>query len=814
MSDFTGLAEAAASGGQAEALSALRLHPREYPRDDETAGFLANDRGVPLLADVPAFATLWPYARLIVEIAWGADLEGDPTAWQWSDVSADVLTDGMGLAGIVIGPFGKPDGAVRAPSARLSMTLKNLHSDYTRTGQSKNWPNVHPGTPIRVSINLTGVPVDTMTYYWGEITDLIPGWDKTGGRPIVTVRAAGALLRIEQGTDLTTSALTRGLVTQGFTSPPFNSPPILYFPMEEPDGSDGFAEYFDRAPFYLVNNLGGSVDFGADNAAPGSLPLPRWNHPVAFYSFAGAFTPPSPQAWRFEFMLRFPQQPTGDCIIMEMRSSGGTVDVYRLIYTQSTGEVSLIGLDATYSDVLLDGGFAIDLDGSSYFVTVQFIQIGTHVEYKWSFEIVDAANSTAGTVSVQSFTGSPFTLGRFQAYVFISEPETDGITLGQIAVYTGVDARTDDGVSYAFFSGFDSLYATGVFGESAPGRMERLCLEQGIPLELIGVSGELGFFDNWTPMGPQTVDTVINLLRETEAADLGRLGDGRGQGIFFRTRRHHYNQTPALTFDISAGDVSGTLQPIDNTEQVGNKATASRKFGSPATYERTDGELGTDRIGPHNAQLPNSTINVTREDILRFTLEYVVGVQTLEGYRYRGVAIDLRRRPALAADVLALMPGDRMQISGAGIGGYVDQLPAEDLDLIAEGWTVQLSRFNWVVDIDTSRAAAYTVAVIEGTGGDASPPWRLDSASAVFATDVTPIDTSWSVGTPGGELLSTDAGDFPVDLDCEGEQVTATACSGASSPQTLTVTRSVNGVVRAHGPGARVRLWNPPGLAP
>ena len=43
--------------------------------------------------------------------------------------------------------------------------------------------------------------------------------------------------------------------------------------------------------------------------------------------------------------------------------------------------------------------------------------------------------------------------------------------------------------------------------------------------------------------------------------------------------------------------------------------------------------------------------------------------------------------------------------------------------------------------------------------------------------------------------------------------MTVTDITGTSSPQTFTVTRSVNGVVKAQASGADVRLWFPPILA-
>lgn len=58
-------------------------------------------------------------------------------------------------------------------------------------------------------------------------------------------------------------------------------------------------------------------------------------------------------------------------------------------------------------------------------------------------------------------------------------------------------------------------------------------------------------------------------------------------------------------------------------------------------------------------------------------------------------------------------------------------------------------------------------------------------------------------------LWTTDAAEFPLDIGVGGERITVTAITGATSPQTFTVTRSVNGVVKAHSAGTDVRLWTP-----
>jgi hypothetical protein len=58
-------------------------------------------------------------------------------------------------------------------------------------------------------------------------------------------------------------------------------------------------------------------------------------------------------------------------------------------------------------------------------------------------------------------------------------------------------------------------------------------------------------------------------------------------------------------------------------------------------------------------------------------------------------------------------------------------------------------------------------------------------------------------------LWTTNAADFPFDINVAGERMTVTNISGSSSPQTFTITRSVNGVAKAQTAGTDVRLFFP-----
>jgi hypothetical protein len=87
------------------------------------------------------------------------------------------------------------------------------------------------------------------------------------------------------------------------------------------------------------------------------------------------------------------------------------------------------------------------------------------------------------------------------------------------------------------------------------------------------------------------------------------------------------------------------------------------------------------------------------------------------------------------------------------------------------------------------------------------------SGDVVYVTALTAWAGAVSVDVTG-PLITTASGDFPVDVDLDGERVTVTACSGSSSPQALTVARGTGGIAVAHAAGAPLALWTPPVLSP
>lgn len=86
---------------------------------------------------------------------------------------------------------------------------------------------------------------------------------------------------------------------------------------------------------------------------------------------------------------------------------------------------------------------------------------------------------------------------------------------------------------------------------------------------------------------------------------------------------------------------------------------------------------------------------------------------------------------------------------------------------------------------------------------------RADTDGSQLDDGITDSATTFDVAVTDGPLWTTDSGEFPFDVMVGGEVMTVTAVSGASSPQTFTVTRAVNGITKSHSTGTDVRLAQP-----
>ena len=174
-----------------------------------------------------------------------------------------------------------------------------------------------------------------------------------------------------------------------------------------------------------------------------------------------------------------------------------------------------------------------------------------------------------------------------------------------------------------------------------------------------------------------------------------------------------------------------------------------------------------------------------------------VALGTVDEARWPSIGADLVDSPFLGdadltRDILGIGIGDRITVTNLPAW-----LPPDDVDQIVIGWTETITPYHHEIVWTCLPASPYRVLVWDNE-------FRWDSDATTLAADVTSSATSFTVTIDDGGLWDDGDGTFGVAVG--GEVMTVTAVSGSSSPQTFTVTRSVNGVVKSHTSGDQVRL--------
>lgn len=770
-------------------------NPRLWPRPacryaSGVVGFGANVPGVAFLQDIPAFAAAYPNAKLYVGMAFGAVLSADPTTWSFTDVSADVLqAEGRK---VTISPMGLSDLATRTQPAACGFTLDNRSGAYSQGPQSSNYPNIKIDIPVIVTVNLTGIPNDAVTRFYGYAWAMTPSWDTTGNYAVVEVQAAGDMRRLDAGSVPLKSPVERAIGSAAGTAPAY------HWRLDDAASATQLGSALPGGPALLLSGsprLASVSEFDGDsaNAFPDFVSASAYQGSAS----AGGLTLTG-TGWTLELWFRAEKTSVADAqaVFASWYTDGGTYGaVDWLLYCarigSSEGVVLVVDHSSTSATSLSYSGSTVSMmDGNWHHVRVTAQQNSGSVSIAFyvdgtlrDSDPLNAVHPTVGNVKSLTLGNPGATIAALYAL-----SNTASLAVAHVALFASSTA-TDH---YAA--------GTGYTGELTTTRFARLCAEERIPYQVTGTTV--------TTMGPQTVDTVLNLLRQVADAEVGLLGDGLGPGVYLVTLAARYNQSVALTLDVAQHEPSAPLRPVGDDQGVFNRYTVERTGGSSGTYELTSGPLGTTAIGTRPGT-PGGPLNVASDSVLPLIAGLFVAIGTVVGYRYPVVPFDLRRIPARAPAWLAVLPTNRLQVTN--VTGWAVQHPPETVDVHMLGWSESLGRFYWDVVANCVPAQPYSVGALDST-------LRLDGSGITVSVDAAAADTSFTVATAAGYALPTTTATFPTDFpfDVElstGERVTVTAIVGASSPQTFTVTRAVNGIARPAPAGTTVKLWRPPGLA-
>jgi hypothetical protein len=709
---------------------------------------------------LPALLALWPNACIITEVAFGANLAADPTTWTWTDVTSSVMYDGD--AGITISPMGYSDETHGgAQPAGCSLKLLNPSGDFTPyRPQSIYWPSVVQNTPLRVRINLTGLSVDTKILFQGYVNGWVPSWDDSASLATVAVSASGVTRRLGLRKTPTASPMDRTISAAS---------PVAWWPLEDGTAATTFSSGLVSGTPATVS---GQIQFGAVTTLPGAAAEAQMTGTsYAYFPVSGTFS----NNWQVDFYHFLTAFPAAETTIMRVYTSGSSIVRWDFNFEPAGYEVFGYNSSGTvvYDSLLITGGLL------NQWANRRIMCQASGPDINIRFDEFSLDGHSGGFIQDPVSGVAP---GNVIAVEIPTSTTLAQMVYSQLAVYN----------NFNFTATHDSGW--GYFGENAVTRLQRLAGEASVPLTVSGTSP--------TSMGSQSYGKRLDVLRECETADGGALLDGFGPGLLYVTRGQRYNQTAAITLDASANppQLAPPFQPKDDDQGRVNLYKATRLNGGSATYEQTTGPLGTDTIGVFEG---SGTFNVSADTQLPDRASWYASLGSYPGFRYPTLTLYPGVIASVAAGVIAMLPGAR--VDATNITSRATQAAPGDVHLIAEGWSHQISPVQWVMTLNCSLYDPWAAGVLDTAG-------YLDCGGSTTNTTLTTTATALQVLIT--DLCAWTHADGDYDIVVNGERMTVTAVGSVSGTipsrtQTLTVTRSVNGVVKSHVVGEPVNVAVP-----
>lgn len=738
-----------------------------------------------------------PEPKIAVAVAFGGDLtDPDGSAWVFTEITTDVRVEqGIHLR------HGAADEASATQPAQLVVTLTNTHGRYSLGGLSPHWPNVRQGTPVQLSVDLGAGFVAAFTGYadgWAPGWSTVPLHPEHGrGDATVTLTASGSMRRMLQGQPPVVSPMRRALA---------GAPGVVsYWPCEDEPSATQIAPARPQwNPMYFAGRLHGGSNPDLPAARPRlaesnvfacSDPLPLMSD-SEWYGDIPDYTPVTAETIQLRFLIDMPAPGSNNETVLMGLITTGDPSFWELRY-KSTGQISIrawrnfatIAMDLDVANIgNINGrrgqlGLQLSKSGSNIRADVDFLEVG--------------ASASRGAIQITS--GFTATVGKARRVQTTTDGGHVDVTIGHIVVRSVITSETEN---IAHLNAYN--------GENVGVRLARLAAENVVWYTELNPPGDLipSITDT---MGPQPPGTTIELFRDCERTDQGILWDGVGPGLTYTTKRYREARAATLVLNAAAGEVGVPFVPLHDDAHRCNRAAVTRRGGSNAMFVDDAGPLGTNLIGRYDDSL---TVGVRDDSALVQYAAWMVGQGTVEGYRYPRLSLDFRAHPELLDEWLGtavigtgIVPGARVDI--VGLRSVTTAAPDDAVSLAVTGYEQVITPRTWVAQVNTAPYRPWAVARVAPVTG-ALPEFaaRVDTDDSRIAVLAAAASTALVVEVFAGSAWTTNAADYPLDLDVGAVRVTATACSApAGARQTFTlstpmpVTRPV---------GTRVQLWAPP----
>ncbi|MGW3025875.1 hypothetical protein [Streptomyces sp. NPDC001221] len=689
---------------------------------------------------------------------------GDPVTVElwvngaWIDITSYVMVrDDQGRITLT---RGIRDEGSQTEQATATVPLQNQDGRFTPRNPMGAWYGlIGRNQPIRISVP-DGMGGKSYRV-WGEIPKWPPSWDPTGTDVWVDVGVNGILQRLSQG-----PAPAHSVIYNAITDP-LSPSVVAYWPCEDPTGSTSLASALTTgSPMTWT----GAPTLASYSGLAASDPLPDLTSATLS---GGVAAYADPTATQVRFLLYIPVTGLSDgkviCSIDQSDYSAGSPQFWELFYSTTEATNSLVL--RTFAD---DGTFlgaelshTLDVRGRLLYVSIELQESGTAITRALRLKDVNtgavySVNDTEPLTSLTRVTKVQFGPASRSVVQPIGTQYLPGVAVGHCTVETQI---TDIG-------------ALGMrlnpIGETAGRRIQRLCGEEGIPVDWIGD------LDDTTAMGAQGKTNPLTVMRECADADGGMIYENRQVlGLGYRTRVSLYNQDPALVLDYTGYNLSEVPTPVEDDRYLANRVTVSVN-GVTATYEETAGPLSTAQppsgvgvYGPNADSALALNLAASDEATLLDQAAWRVHLGTVDEARYPEISVNLAHAsfvntPALRRAVLGLRMGDRVQVINPP-----SFLGTDSIDQLILGFEETISHFEHRLTFTCAPASPYnTIGYLDTTA-------RLDTDGSQLLAAIGPSDTQIDV-VPTSDpsmLWTTDPTDAPWDIRVGGEVMRVTAVS-------------------------------------
>lgn len=701
---------------------------------------------------------------------------------------------------------GQSSEGSEATAGRCDFTLKNnaANSWAFSAGNpaSPYWSYFERGARVRISVPSGN---DKSYRFQGEISDLEEDADTSGNHGTVHVQASGILDRLSRGEHGVRSPLYREITTVDPAG--LRTYPVAYWPMEDAEGAQSLTN---------ANPDGRPMFFNGDPplAAGGTWPCSDLAPNITGTKFVAVIDPypwsttvqSSSECW---FLMYAPSTITANMVIMRWATTYHTIDfeipssnnVRIRIYRTSDG-----------TNVYDSGSLAVTWTATplwfSWFMSDLPSSDNTSIKLYYQ-----GMNSTDGLTSIIDTTvGAGERMKPFGRVQINPNGIASEVYIAHVAIFNHRQGDSANVGTPYFPSAF---VLSGFEDERADVRFARILTEEGITHEVFpaltdhplggGVKRGVG-----EPMGVQPSGTLMNLLRECEAADHGMIYEMTSDfGLGYRTLQSLTNQSVTHSADHSLNELNAQPNARRDLSRVKNDVTMTRSTGNGdgSSYRKED---TTSKMSVHDN--PNGvgrfengdTVNVPSDDDLGDQAGWVLHLGTVNEPRYDNMTVELSHPTFTTSDTkrisaLSVSEGDRIAVINTP-----DRVSVNDISQIAIGFEEQIDQFTHKIRWNCIPEAPFKVVVLDDSSYD-----TLDSSGTYLAESASASDTSLSIEWDSVSHVGWSTDDEPYDIEIDGERITVTTMTGTTSPQTATVTRSVNGVSKAHSKGAQVRLFTP-----